>query len=162
MIALMLQILTLEFFLIKLVIGTNDCSKCTPNKSSKTCACTKFIPNCVYHDEECLYCEGYLFSQKKYFKIEKSGQSSTCQAITSKDMIQNFKFVHGTHFFRSECPSGMTPLGNVCYSSLPPNAEEKNGKYVCKKYFYKETRENLFDIIHCLPDACIMLIQMNV
>ena len=154
MIALMLQILTLEFFLIKLVIGTNDCSKCTPNKSSKTCACTKFFPNCVYHDEECLYCEGYLFSQKKYFKIEKSGQSSTCQAITSKDMIQNFKFVYGTHFFRSECPSGMTPLGNVCYSSLPPNAEEKNGKYVCKKYFYKETRENLFDIIHCLPDVC--------
>jgi len=154
MIALMLQILTLEFFLIKLVYGTNDCSACTPDKSSKTCTCTKFIPNCVYHDEECLYCEGYLFSQKKYFKIEKSGKSSTCQAITNKDMIQNFKFVHGTHFFRSECPSGMTLLGNICYSSLPPNAEEKNGKYVCKKYFYKETRENLFDIIHCLPDVC--------
>ena len=140
--------------MIKLVYGTNDCSKCTPDKSSKTCACTKFIPNYIYYDEECLYCKGYFFSQKKYYKIEKSGQISICQVITNKGMIQNFKFVHGTHFFRSECPSGMRPLGSVCNSSLPPNAEEKNGKYACKKYFYKETRENLFDIIHSLPDVC--------
>jgi hypothetical protein len=150
----MIQILTLEFFLIKLVHSTNACSKCTPEISSKTCACSKFIPDCVYVDEECLYCEGYLFSQKKYYKIEKTGQSSTCQEITNKDMIQNFKFVHGTHFFKNECPSGMKPMGNVCYSSQPPHTEEKNGEYVCKKYFYKETRENIFDIIHCLPEMC--------
>ena len=154
MISLMLQILTLQFFLIKLVYSTNDCSECTPDISSKTCACRKFIPNCVYVDEECLYCEEYLFSQKKYYKIEKSNKRSKCQAISNKDMIQNYKLINGTHFFKDECPSGMIPLGAICYSSQPPNTKEKNGQYTCKKYFYKETKENLFDIITCLPDMC--------
>ena len=148
MIALMLQILTLEFFLIKLVIGTNDCSKCTPNKSSKTCSCTKFIPNCVYHDEECLYCEGYLFSQKKYFKIEKSGQSSTCQVITSKDMIQNFKFVY------------ILPY--------PPMLKKKMGNMYAKNIFIRK-QEKIYLILFTVCLMCvipnsniIMLIQMNV
>ena len=154
MISFMLHILTLEFILINLVYTNNDCSKCTPDISTRTCNCTKFKPNCIYDNEECLYCEGYYFSQKTYYKIDKSSKSSTCQPITNKDMIQNFKLIYGTHFFKSDCPSGMKSLGDVCYSSQPPNTEEKDGKYVCKKYFYKEKKENLFDMIHCLPDKC--------
>ena len=73
--SLMLQILTLEFFLIELVYSTNDCSKCTPDINSKTCTCTKFIPNCVYQDEECLYCEGYLFSQKNITKLKNQAKA---------------------------------------------------------------------------------------
>ena len=154
MISFMLHILTLEFILINLVYANNDCSKCTPDISTRTCNCTKFIPNCIYDNEECLYCEGYYFSQKTYYKIDKSSKSSTCQKITNKDMIQNFKLIYGTHFIKSDCPSGMKSLGEVCYSSQPPNTEEKDDKYVCKKYFYKEKKENLFDMIHCLPDKC--------
>ena len=46
--------------------------------------------------EECLYYEGLLLSHKKYYKIEKSDQSSMCQAITGKRMVKNFKLAHGT------------------------------------------------------------------
>ena len=154
MIPYMLQILTLELFLISLVYTNNDCSKCMPDISTKKCNCSKFNPNCVYDNEECLYCDKYYFSHKTYYKVEKSSKKSKCQVITNKDMIQNFKLINGTHLFKSECPSGMKSLGDVCYDSQPPNTEEKNGKYVCKKYFYKEKTENLFDVMHCLSDEC--------